>query len=117
MTTSTGRGGLVAGALYTACCTVLAALVAVGTAPTVATPALLLLLLPAAIVPFGIALNLLMLAEGALEVPWVQLALVLLVAVSAGLQAWMFRTMARNWRTPDAEIRPAPVSGGAATGL
>jgi hypothetical protein len=103
-------------ALYVLLCAGLAALVALGTAPTLAVPALLVLLLPAAIVPFGIVLNLLFLAEGFPD-GWVwQAAFVVFVAVLTGLQAWMFRTMARNWHGADGEMRHQPLTTAADTG-
>jgi ethanolamine transporter EutH len=104
------------GALYVLLCAGLAALVVLGTAPSLAVPALVLLLLPAAIVPFGIVLNLVFLAEGFPD-SWVwQVAFVVLVAVLAGLQTWMFRTMARNWHASGGEMRRKPLTTAADTG-
>ena len=103
------RRRMLLGALYTASCAGVALLAALGIAPTLAVPALLILLLPAAIVPFGIALNLLFLApEGSFDSPeWIA-AFVGFVTVLAVLQAWMFDTMARNWHAPGAGPVPAP---------
>ena len=87
---------------YVALCTGLAALWVVGVEPTVTLPALLALLLPAAIVVFAIPLNVLFVAEGFPSDSWAwPLAFVILVAVLAGLQVWMFRTVARNWHLPE----------------
>ena len=101
-------------ALYVALCTGLATLVVAGTAPTLALPLLLALLLPAAIIPFGIVLNLVFLAEGFPEGWAWQPAFVLFTAALAVLQVWLFRAMARNWR--GAEMRRTPVSSAADTG-
>jgi uncharacterized integral membrane protein len=97
--------------LYVTLCIGLAALWVVGVAPTVTLPALLALLLPAAIVVFAIPLNVLFVAEGFPSDSWAwPLAFVVLVAVLAGLQVWMFRTVARTWRSPEPEMRRAPVT-------
>ncbi len=110
------RDGLV-GAGYVALCAGLAVLVVRRVEPTVVTPALLVLLLPLAAVVFVVAFNVVAATDGVLLENWVgALAFVVLVAVAAGLQAWMVRTTARNWRTSDAEMRTAPVSGGPDSG-
>jgi hypothetical protein len=109
------RRWLPIGAFYVLLCAGLAALVVLGTAPGLAVPALVILLLPAAIVPFGIVLNLVFLAEGFHGLVW-QAAFVVLVAVLAGLQAWMFRTMARNWHASGGEMRHEPLTTAAETG-
>ena len=46
-----------------------------------------------------------------------KVAFVLSVAVLAVLQAWMFRTMARNWRRPHVDVRPTPVTTGLGAGV
>jgi hypothetical protein len=105
------RRRLPIGELYVALCTGLAALWVVGVAPTTTLPALLVLLLPAAIVPFGIVLNVLFVAEGFPSEGWVwPLAFVVFVAVLAWAQMRIFRTMARNWRASEVEMRPEPVT-------
>jgi hypothetical protein len=102
--------------LYVVVCTGLAALVALGVAPPVSTAVLLVLLLPFAVVGFALALNGAFLAGDGLGPGWTGAALVVAVAVLAGLQAWGFRAMARNWRRTDVEMHAAPVTTGADTG-
>ena len=110
------RDGLV-GAGYVALCAGLAVLVVRGVAPTLVTPVLLVLLLPLAAVVFVVALDVVAATDGVLLSHGAgALAFVVLVAVTAGLQAWTVRTMARNWRASDVEMRPGPVPGGADPG-
>ncbi len=100
------------GELYVALSAGLAMVVALGGAPPTALLALFLLMLPAAIVPFSIAVNVVFLAEGFPSDGWAwQLAFVLLVAVLAWLQMRMFRTIARNWHSPEPGLRREPVTG------
>ena len=109
--TGVGVGRILIGGLYTATCTGLALLVALGNAPTFAGPALLILMLPAAIVPFGIVLTPLLFApEGLFDSSAWSVAFVVFVAVLAGLQAWMFDTMARNWHGTEPEVRQEPLT-------
>jgi hypothetical protein len=103
--------------LYVVLCAGLATLLVLDVASTLAFVAVLVLLFPAGMVVFAIAVNVVYSLDG-LPDSWVwEPDFVLLVVVLAGLQAWMFRTMARNWRRTDVEMRPTPVTTGADTGL
>ena len=103
--------------LYVLLCTGLALLWVTGVAGPPALVALVVLLMPAGIVPLALALNVVFLADGLPAGGVGQAAGVLFVAGTAVVQAWMFRTIARNWRRTDVEVPPAPVSAGADTGL
>ena len=112
-----GRRGPALAVLYVFVCLGAATMVARGVAVPWGMLALLLLLLPAGIVVFAVALNVLFVTEVSLDGAAWQAAFVLFVAVLAVLQAWMFLTMARNWRRTHVELRPTPVTTGADTGL
>ena len=105
-----GHRGLLIGLLYVALCTGLATLLVLGIAPTVAFPTLLVLMLPAGIVPFAVAMNIVFVVDGLPMGSAGQLAFVSFVAAVALLQMWMFRTIARYWRRSDPDLRPEPVT-------
>ena len=112
-----GHRGLLTGLLYVALCTGLATLLVLEIAPTVAFPTLLVLMLPAGIVLFAVAMNIVVVVDGLPMGSAGQLAFVAFVTVVALLQMWMFRTIARYWRRSDPDTRrqpvtAAPVSGG-----
>ena len=94
----------------------LATLIVLEIAPPMSFVALLLLLLPFAILCFALVVNGLFLLGDDVGTGWT-VAFVLAVAVLAGLQVWSFRVMARNWRTagtdpgPDLGLRRAGETG------
>jgi hypothetical protein len=101
-----GRRRLPLAELYVLLCAGLATLMALDVVGPTALGALLVLMTPFGIVPFAIGINVLFALEAfPAGVPG-EVALVLSVAVLAVLQAWMFRTMARNWRRADLQMRP-----------
>ena len=112
-----GRRRLPVAELYVLSCTCLAVLTTLGVGGPPALGALFVLMTPFGIVPFAIGINVLFALEAfPAGVPG-QVGFVLVVGVLAVLQAWAFRTMARNWRRADVEMQPTPVTTGADTGL
>jgi hypothetical protein len=111
-----GRRRLPVAEFYVLLCTGLAVLVALGVVGPPALGALFILMIPAGIVPAAIVINVLVALEAVPAGIPGQVAFVLSVAVLAVLQAWMFRTIARNWRRTDVEMRPVPVTATPDTG-
>ena len=112
----TRPGRFLLGAAYVLLCTGLATSVVRGIAPTWSFCGLLVLLLPFSIVGFAFLLNAIALADDGLTAGWTG-TFVATVAVLAVLQAWALRTMARNWRQADVEMRLRPGTTGADAGL